>query len=358
MAWSIWTWSGQASIRRSYRSSPYHSCLSLICRRTGSFLKYTLPPLFLLLLLVFIAPSFIIKPTERIIYYNKEFAREIPYQLIILNNKLEAFQQEDFILKVKVSGEVIPEELLLETEGATFKMKKESKVLFSYTFKTLQKSTSFRLAAGKYRTEEYEIKVFPRPTILSYDISLNYPSYINRRDELLENTGDIIIPEGTKVTWKIYTKDVDKLTMRLDTATKILERSNENIFECSSSFFRSIRYSIQATNSFVKKNDSLSYGITVIPDAFPTITVTESKDTLLKSHLYFQGVIKDDYGFSRLTFNYTVAYNGDTTHKMSRSDLLQINKNLNQQQFYYSTDLSQMIKNPGDQHGFLFRGVR
>ena len=177
--------------------------------RNRRFLKYALPPVFILLLLAFIAPSFITRPSQRIINYNKEFAEEMPFQLIIGNKTLETFQGEDFTLTIRVTGEIIPEEVFLETEGASFKLKKESKILFSYTFKTLQKTTSFRLIAGKFKTREYELKVFPKPTILNYEVALNYPSYLNRKDEILENTGDFIIPEGTKVTWKIFTKDVD-----------------------------------------------------------------------------------------------------------------------------------------------------
>ena len=331
---------------------PFLSAIDLSQNRR--FLKYALPPLFILLLLTFISPSFITKPTERIINHNKEFVEEMPFHLLILNKSLEAFQQEDFTLNVKVSGEMLPDELYLESEGTSFKLTKDSKILFSYTFKTLQKSTAFRLVSGKFKTEQYELKVFPKPTILNYDISLNYPAYLNRKDEVLENTGDFIIPEGTKVTWKIYTKDVDRLLLRIDTISKVMEKTNGNTFEYSAIIPKSIHYSIRANNSFVKQNDSLVYNVTVIQDAFPTVTVTETKDSTLQSHLYFQGVIKDDYGFSKLTFNYTVTYNGDTTQKLTKVDNLAINKNINQEQFYYSIDLSKVIKSPGDRLDFYF----
>jgi hypothetical protein len=334
------------------RPVPFLSAIDLSKNR--KFLRYALPPLFLFLLLAFIAPSFITRPTERILYYNTEFAVEMPFHLLILNKSLEAFQQEDFTLNVKVTGEQIPEEIFLETEGASFKLRKDSKILFSYTFKTLQKTTRFRLVGGKYNSEEYELKVYPRPTILNYSISLGYPAYLNRKEEVLENTGDFIIPEGTKVTWRIFTKDVDEIEMRVDTITKSLVKTNGNTFEYSGIFSKSIRYSLRAGNSYVKMNDSLSYGITVIQDAFPTVVVTESKDSAVKSRLYFQGVIKDDYGFSRLTFNYTIAYNGDTAHREMKTENLPIDKSINQQQFYYSIDLSQVIKNPGDQLDFYF----
>src|ERR1035438_551654 len=233
---------------------PFLSAIDLSQNRR--FLKYALPPLFILLLLTFISPSFITKPTERIINHNKEFVEEMPFHLLILNKSLEAFQQEDFTLNVKVSGEMLPDELYLESEGTSFKLTKDSKILFSYTFKTLQKSTAFRLVSGKFKTEQYELKVFPKPTILNYDISLNYPAYLNRKDEVLENTGDFIIPEGTKVTWKIYTKDVDRLLLRIDTISKVMEKTNGNTFEYSAIIPKSIHYSIRANNSFVKQNDS------------------------------------------------------------------------------------------------------
>jgi hypothetical protein len=322
--------------------------------KNRSFLKYTLPPVFILLLFFFISPSFLIKPSERIIFHRKIFAEEMPFNILILNKNLDAFQQEDFTLKIKVTGEQLPDEVFIESEGNSYRLAKENRLIFSYTFKTLQKSKTFRLVAGKYKTEEYTIKVFPKPVILNFSTEIHYPSYLNRKADLFENTGDLIIPEGTSVNWRFFTKDVEIIQMKFAGEVKSGIKKNGNIFEYERAFSKNQTYVIKATNEFVLKPDSLSFTITVIPDLIPSINVNQANDTLLPSRLYFQGVIKDDYGFSKLTFNYSVITTDDVTAKEAKSENLPFNNNVNQQVFYYSVDIKQLEINPGEEIQYFF----
>jgi hypothetical protein len=49
--------------------------------------------------------------------------------------------------------------------------------------------------------EEYQLKVAV-PTIANLD-AVKLPMYLNRKSEVVNGTGNAIIPEGTKVTWKV-----------------------------------------------------------------------------------------------------------------------------------------------------------
>lgn len=334
------------------RPIPFIRAIDLSKNR--KFLKYTLPPFLIFLLLLLIAPSMIMKPSERILYHSKVYVEEMPFHLLILNKSLEAFQQEDFILNVKVTGDKLPDEVFLENEGISYKLNKISRILFSYTFKTLQKSEKFRLETGKYKSEEFELKVYPKPTILSFETELTYPTYLNRKNEIIENTGDLIIPEGTRVNWKFFTKDVDHILMRFDNETKYLNKQESNAFEYSAAFSRSAFYSMKAGNSYKRQQDSLSYTITVIPDGYPMITVDQQKDSVLLSRMFFQGVIRDDYGFSRLAFTCTLIHGSDTSFKETKTTNLQFNKTINQQSFYYSLEINEWVKNPGDELDYYF----
>ena len=334
--------------------SPIPFTAAIDLSKNRKFLKFTLPPVIILLLLLLISPSILTRTTDRIIHHSKVFAEEMPFRLVILNKNMEVFQQEDFTLKIKVTGDQLPDELLVESEGVTFKMSKESNINFSYTFKSLQKSKMFRILAGKYTTGEYEILVYPKPTILNFDLTIDYPPYLNRKQEQLENTGDLIIPEGSNLTWRFFTKDVDTITMLFDSTKKSLKKSRENVFDYSGTFFKNTVYSVKALNPYVHKSDSLAFSITVIQDAMPTIAVKEANDTLIPSRLYFDGLIKDDYGFSKLTFNYTVLNVGDTSVKHIQSEELAINKSINQQQFYYSVDLTRISPDPVNEVNYYF----
>ena len=225
----------QASINQKITQlKPIPFILAIDLSKNKRFLKYTLPPFLVLLLLILIAPSVIMKPSERILHHSKVYIEEMPFHILILNKNLETFQQEDFTLNVKVTGDKLPDEVFIENDGVTYKLNKISPVLFSFTFKTLQKSEKFRLEAGKYKTEEFELKVYPKPTILNFETGLNYPPYLNRKNEVLENTGDLIIPEGTRVSWKFFTKDVDHINMRTENESKLLNKEEGNFFEYSS----------------------------------------------------------------------------------------------------------------------------
>ncbi|HSN50404.1 MAG TPA: hypothetical protein VLR52_04165, partial [Bacteroidales bacterium] len=124
------------------RPIPFVSAIDL--KKNRKFLRYALPPLLIIMLLLAISPGFITRPSSRILNHSKVYIEEMPFQLLIQNKDLEAYQQEDFILKVKATGDKLPDELFLEKDGVPFKMIKESKIRFSYTFKTLQKNEKFR----------------------------------------------------------------------------------------------------------------------------------------------------------------------------------------------------------------------
>ena len=70
--------------------------------------------------------------------------------------------------------------------------------------------------------------------------------------------------------------------------------------------------------------------------------------------MFFQGVIRDDYGFSRLSFTYTLIHGNDTSVKETKTTNLIFNKALNQQSFYYSLDINDLIKNAGDELDYFF----
>ena len=71
---------------------PFTSAIDLSKNR--KFLKYALPPVFIILLFFLISPSFLIKPSERIIHHTRIFAEELPFHILILNKKLEAFHRK------------------------------------------------------------------------------------------------------------------------------------------------------------------------------------------------------------------------------------------------------------------------
>ncbi|MDP4281008.1 MAG: hypothetical protein Q8867_02560 [Bacteroidota bacterium] len=331
---------------------PFVNAIDL--KKNRKYLKFVVPPLLLIFLLLMVAPSSIIRPTQRIIYHSHVFAEEFPFQLIILNTNLQAYQQEDFTLNLKVEGEPVPDEIFVETNGTSFKMTKENTIRFSYTFKTLQKTLKFRLSAGKFKSQEYVLNVFPKPTILNFDVALSYPKYTKRNDEILENTGDLTVPEGTRATWRFYTKDVNRIEIYFSGIKYPVNESRGNVFRHDKVLMTTERYAVRALNTWVQHPDSMVFNLNVIPDVPPTISVMEQSDSNLQVRKYFQGIIKDDYGFSRLVCHYIVIRSADTSKKEYHDANISFDKSINQQTFYYSLDVSSIIRDPGDEIDYYF----
>ncbi len=316
-------------------------------RKNLKFLRYLLVPLIIILALVVFSPDIISEPTRRIIEFNRVFTPPLSFRIEIQNKNLNALQQEDFELLVKVTGTEIPSEIFIKTNEGTFKMVRGKGFNFSYLFKSLQVSIPFRIVAGDFKSEEFELKVFPKPTILNFDVVVNYPGYIGKPAEKYENQGDFVVPEGSTLSWKIYTKDVTAIKMRFDNDLAILSKENKNTFGYSVKISKSSSYSITPVNTNTYLADSLKYRVNMVTDGFPSIFITESADSAMPTNLFFKGTVKDDYGFTKLTFNYTVFSKGDTVLHKINSESIPIEKSINNQVFYYAADLLKLLPAAG-----------
>ena len=321
--------------------------------KNKKYLKYALPPLLILIVILLAAPNMITEPSIRLVRFNEHFDKEMPFRILILNKNLEIVQHEDFRLEIKVEGEEIPENIYLETGNNRIRMVRKNPVIFYHSFINVQKNLKFRLIADKYKSGVFELKVLPKPIVLDFEINLEYPEYTRKKDETIANNGDLIIPTGTDVTWKFYTKNTDKVVFRFKSGLKIIEQNSSNAFVYNDRFFQSQVYSITTSNEYLKNSDSLTYSISVIPDLYPTIMVEEYRDSVYEKRLYFKGVIKDDYGFDLLTFNYKNK-NADNIELQTTKDKLPISQGLNPQQFFHFFDLTDIALEAGDEIEYYF----
>ena len=329
---------------------------AVILKNNRKYLPYALPPIVFLFAALLISPSLIVAPSKRIINHNEVFERPAPFTVKVLNEKLQAVQQDDFTVKVKIEGDQIPAQLFIQANQAHYRMEKESNILYSYTFKNLQQNTSFVISADKYNSKEYSIKILPKPIILSFDVLAEYPSYLSRKNETMSNTGDLTVPAGTRLSWKFYTRDTRKLLFRIGGKLNEVVADKSNTFTYSSRMLSGSSYSVIIGNEYFSNRDSLAYLVNVIPDLFPSISVEEYKDSVYDNRLYYQGTVKDDYGLSRLVFTWSVKKAG--SDNIAAPELktreIQLDRALLQQQFFYFMDMSTLFVQPGDEIEYFF----
>jgi hypothetical protein len=335
---------------------PFAAAIDLSQNRR--YVKFALIPLSVFIFIIFSAPSVITDSTHRLVNHGEYFEREAPFQFNITSMPLRAVEQEDFTVKVKMTGEEIPENIFILVGDNEYKLDKENTVNFNYVFKNLQKTTKFRFSADGFTSREYTLEALSNPLLMNFSIALNYPKYLGKKDETIKNTGDLIVPAGTKVSWQFNTQNTSSLRMSFNDTSYMIAPSAENVFTFSQRLLRDKSYSVTTSNNVLKSKDSVVYAINVVPDMYPAIEVDEKKDSVSQQKLYFTGEVKDDYGFSKLTFNYRFINENDSMKTPDRLKMKSVNipisNSLKQDRFYHYWDVSALDIQPGDQVEYYF----
>jgi hypothetical protein len=322
-------------------------------KENNKYLKWVIIPIAMICIIALAAPSVLTESTKRLIKHNEYFAPVAPFQFVVQNSTLSAVQGQNLKLDVKLTGNKLPADVYIETGNNTFKLDKENISRFHYLFSNLQQNVSFKLSANGFTSMPYEIKVNLRPSLLHFDVKLDYPAYLHKKNETLTSAGDLTIPAGTIVNWQFHTQNATELLFSMHHNSHTILSNVDNLFEFRERFFQNTAYKLNPINTLVKNSDLASYRINVIADEPPSITVEEKQDSISMKALYFNGKIQDDHGFSSLVFHYKIGAPGDKNPKQFskpvRADLDQT-----QSDFFYYWNLKDLGTQPGDQVSYYF----
>ncbi len=315
------------------------------------YLKYFLPPVVILVLLFLIYPSFVTLPSNRIIHYSKHFEKPLPYQVTLLNTDLSVVQHEDFTLKIRIDGDEIPTEVFVKSHGFTYKLYPVKRGFFEYTFNNVNKGFIFQIETGEYISAEYHLRVLAKPVVYSFDVLLKYPSYLHKKQDNISGLGDLVVPEGTAIRWRIHTRDATGVHFVMDDTAVNSIQVKENTFEYQFRVSKSFQYGFVALNHFVNSHDTILYAVQVVKDEYPKITVKKYQSTQVMGYLQFNGQISDDYGFHSLKVFYKP--NTDKSTGWVSRDLL-FNKTIPEQYFEHSLNLIDLGLKPGEGLNYFF----
>lgn len=319
------------------------------------YLKYVFFPLFLILAIGVFSPSIFTEGANRLINHNTYIAPISPFKIEVINNKLSVLKNEDYTLEVAISGNQLPNKIYLQKNGAKLPLTKTSNRSYTYTFKNVQQNEPFKIYASGFYTPQYELKMIPNPLLNKFNVELEYPNYIKKLPEILNNTGDLIVPEGTKIKWNITTEDADILQFILgDTAYALQPIHQLSVFSLKAK--QSNSYGFAPQNNFVHHKDTVLYNLQVIKDKFPSIETDERQDSTNESRYYFKGLITDDYGFSSLTFNYKIKTIIDSLPERNelKSVKIPFNKVTTSEEFFHFWNLKELNILPGDEVEYYF----
>ena len=268
------------------------------------YLKYLIIPFAIIIFLVLINRiNWISDGYNRIVNYNVAYEPPAPFTFVILNDSLSVYENKDYVLRVKTEGEVVPENINIQFDDQIYLMKNRGDGTYEYTFSQVKESFGFELSGNDVSLEGNTLEVIEVPSLLDFNMELDYPSYTGRTDETLKSTGNAVIPEGTKVTWRVRAKNTKEVNITLEDSVYSFT-SNEEGFELSKVLYRNVDYKLSTSNDRVKNYDKLSFAISVVKDQYPEISVRSERDTLDTELIYHSGRVSDDYGLTNLRLVY------------------------------------------------------
>lgn len=331
---------------------PFKKAIDLSQNRR--YLKYALPPLFLLLTILFAAPSIIKDSTNRLINNNKEFERPAPFAFMLEEEELSVVQFEDFLLEVKIEGDALPNEVFIDIDDYQYRLtkNKEQSNLFTHRFNNVQKAIDFKLYSSGVTSDDYKLSVLKKPNILGFDVKVDYPAYTKRKDEKLESIGDLVVPLGTNLDWIFNAENTNDISIRFSgEETTSIKRFADDLFSFEKRALKDQSYMLYISNENLPNADSVGYSISVIPDLYPDIKAEKFQDSTDAKLLFFVGEGSDDYGLKSLSFNYRKKSNGK--QGTLNTEYLPVGKG-NRVEYDYTFDIAELALKPGDEVFYYF----
>ena len=326
-------------------------------RKNKKYLPFAIPPVAVLLFLLFAAPNVLVDSNYRLIRNNRYFEKEAPFRFRINNTALEVPQYENFELSVDVGGNVIPAAVSIITPTGTYPMEAAGPGAFTYTFRKIPADVRFSLEANGFSSASYTLSVIPLPSLQQFSIRANYPDYTGKKEEVFTNTGDLTVPEGTTINWEFSTAHTNSVEILLPDSNIMAGRSGKDQFEAAYRFRTGGRYAISVANEQLKGADTLAYFMQVLPDAYPQISVQQASDSTDEKYLFFMGEASDDYGFTRGGFYYNVERSGESgasTVVGTGNEKITLDNKGTQAGFVHAWDMGQLALQPGDRVNYYF----
>jgi hypothetical protein len=325
-------------------------------QKNKKYLKYLLIPLIAIVGILILNSSILTQSTNRLVHFTRQYSPEAPFQFSIGEEYLLAYFNEDFTLRVNLSGNVVPASAYILIGNQRLKLDQEEAGQFSYVFENLQEGFDFQVEAAGFFSDPYRVVLINRPDLATFNVELQYPQYLRRKNEALVNAGNLDVPEGTVVKWILSTANADraKILFASDKESKDLQKADNQLFIYSRGFNNPETYEIVLENDKSRNKEKIAYRVDVLKDEFPKIQVNHYKDSVLYKMVVLSGLVSDDYGVHRVALHYTVI-NEDQDEVLAKSQPIAIARNQTRQSFFYPWPLDSLNLKPGDQLAYYLQ---
>lgn len=303
--------------QKSVELSPIPFKLAINFKSNLKYLKYAAIPV-LIVLAVFVSGNFnwFSDSYKRVVHYKTAYEPPAPFQFFVINENLNALEDKDFKLLVRTTGKVTPENVQIHYNDENYYLQQTGVGEFEYVFSRPKENVTFELYANQVTSKPYTLELIEVPSLLDFEMVLEYPVYTNKTNEVLKSTGNAIVPEGTKISWKLKAKSTSQVHLYAKDTVLFTTKNNVE-FYTSKQVFNNFNYSLSTSNTHLKNYENLGFSIDVIKDAYPELNVKMETDSLDLQTLYFYGQVSDDYGFNKLELVYYPANDASNVNRVT-----------------------------------------
>ncbi|MFT6501403.1 MAG: hypothetical protein ACJASQ_001515 [Crocinitomicaceae bacterium] len=295
---------------------PFTSAINL--NENRRYAVFVVPVILVMFLFGVFKPEVYTQGTDRVLNYNQEYVAEAPFEFSLVSENKSIEEGEDFIFEVELVGKDIPEKVYVKSSQGKFLLKRTAKNRFTGSLVQVRGDISFNFEANindtDYKSDKFNVNVIAKTAIGKLQATLIYPNYLGLENESIENAADLIIPEGTKVSWSVLTKNSEGVEFWINNDVKKFTR---NGFSFIRTFKNDSEARIILKNKYNNRVDTTRFEIDVIKDEYPAIQVEEVKDSIKDGVRYFSGMTNDDHGLSSLRFEYIITSGDGSVRKES-----------------------------------------
>ncbi|HCO86287.1 MAG TPA: hypothetical protein DIT95_22535, partial [Arenibacter sp.] len=163
---------------------------------------------------------------KRVVNYDLAYEPPAPFAFKLLTSDLDVFEGESLTVSVTTEGRVKPENVSIVIDGEEFLLPTKEG-FYQYKFNSPLESTSFYFVSNGFRSKEFFLKVIAVPSIVDFDLILDYPDYTGKQDDIIKSTGNAVFPEGTFVSWRMRTRTTEEVLFRVGDSIENFKRSGD-----------------------------------------------------------------------------------------------------------------------------------
>ena len=173
------------------------------------FLLFLIPTVLLVSFLIMGNNWFKFKEgTNRLVNYNVEFERHLPFQ-IEFENDLVVDEGQDYVLSFVVEGDIVPDVLLLESNQGTVQLQRNRGTRFSYTFTNCFKDVPFHVKYDEISSPTFRVEVIKKAVIGRVSVKVMPPRYTKIEPFEIDNRTTIEVPQFSQIEVNYTFKNTD-----------------------------------------------------------------------------------------------------------------------------------------------------